>query len=107
MQTHVEDRRREAKHGQQPEKPGDGGELDALLGKSKEGNRGIRCPKCQWRPRKDDRWGCLCGHSWNTFDTHGICPKCHAEWRDTQCLKCHEWSKHVDWYEGGKQGPQE
>jgi hypothetical protein len=60
--------------------------------------RKIRCPKCKWTPSKHDRWGCLCGHSWNTFDTGGICPACDAAWRETQCLHCHQWSPHDDWY---------
>ncbi len=59
---------------------------------------GIRCPKCAWRPRKRDRWRCECGHSWNTFDTGGVCPGCMREWKDTQCLKCKQWSPHSEWY---------
>lgn len=62
------------------------------------GERKIRCPKCAWTPRKDDRWMCACGHTWNTFDTRGICPACDAAWRDTQCLRCHAWSPHESWY---------
>ncbi len=34
----------------------------------------IRCPFCGWSPRKEDKWFCECGHSWNTFDTGGVCP---------------------------------
>src|SRR6201998_1188981 len=34
----------------------------------------IRCPLCGWSPRKQDKWVCTCGHSWNTFDTGGVCP---------------------------------
>ena len=33
----------------------------------------IRCLLCGWSPRKEDKW---CGHSWNTFDTGGVCPAC-------------------------------
>jgi hypothetical protein len=58
----------------------------------------IRCPLCKWVPRKHDRWSCACGHVWNTFDTRGVCPGCSHAWRDTQCLGCHRWSKHDDWY---------
>jgi hypothetical protein len=36
----------------------------------------IRCPLCGWSARKEDRWFCECGHSWNTFDTGGVCPAC-------------------------------
>ncbi|HEX5058118.1 MAG TPA: hypothetical protein VFV99_02105 [Kofleriaceae bacterium] len=60
--------------------------------------RKIRCPKCAWQPGKHDRWSCLCGHSWNTFDTRGVCPGCDAKWSETQCRRCHEWSPHEAWY---------
>jgi hypothetical protein len=33
----------------------------------------IRCPLCGWSPRKEDKWFYECGHSWNTFDTGGVC----------------------------------
>lgn len=59
----------------------------------------IRCPLCGWTPRPDDRWSCTCGHSWNTFDTGGVCPECLYQWTTTQCLSCHRWSPHSDWYE--------
>jgi hypothetical protein len=62
---------------------------------------GIRCPKCRWRPRKQDRWWCNrpgCGWSWNTFDTKGVCPNCRYQWEWTACLACHAWSLHAEWY---------
>lgn len=61
----------------------------------------IRCPKCQWQPAAHSRWGCTCGHTWNTFDTGGQCPSCGKQWENTQCLSlpCNQWSLHVDWYE--------
>jgi hypothetical protein len=58
----------------------------------------IRCPRCAWQPRQHDRWSCLCGHQWNTFDTGGVCPECGKLWEQTQCLRCHEWSRHDTWY---------
>jgi rubrerythrin len=58
----------------------------------------IRCPKCAWRPGRHDRWQCTCGHTWNTFETHGVCPVCAYAWRDTMCLRCHRWSPHAAWY---------
>ncbi|APR82309.1 Hypothetical protein A7982_07658 [Minicystis rosea] len=58
----------------------------------------IRCPRCRYPPRASDRWGCDCGHVWNTFDTRGKCPACKRQWHDTQCLACHKWSRHEDWY---------
>ena len=34
----------------------------------------IYCPKCQWRPRAENRWACVpsCGIEWNTFWTGGV-----------------------------------
>jgi hypothetical protein len=65
----------------------------------RDGGR-IRCPRCAWEPAKDDRWRCEpgCGHVWNTFDTHGVCPGCNTQWAETVCLRCHQWSRHDDWY---------
>lgn len=63
------------------------------------GSGKIRCPRCGWRPRKSDRWQCVCDHVWNTFDTHGVCPGCKEAWDTTQCLACHQFSPHEDWYE--------
>ena len=61
----------------------------------------IRCPRCEWTPRKQDRWLCDpgCGQTWNTFDTRGCCPGCSKQWETTVCLRCHEWSMHESWYE--------
>jgi uncharacterized protein YciI len=58
----------------------------------------IRCPLCGWSPRKEDLWSCTCGHSWNTFDTGGVCPACLQRWTETHCLSCARWSAHSDWY---------
>ncbi len=58
----------------------------------------IKCPKCEWEPKSNDKWQCSCLHVWNTFDTGGICPKCKKRWEDTQCLDCKRWSPHLDWY---------
>jgi hypothetical protein len=74
-------------------------------GAARDRERKIRCPKCRWQPGRDDRWMCGCGHQWNTFDTRGICPGCDAKWRDTQCLRCQEWSPHEDWYGDDRADP--
>lgn len=58
----------------------------------------IRCPRCGWTPRKNDRWMCMCKHVWNTFDTGGVCPACLYQWMITMCLACHRWSAHSAWY---------
>ena len=72
----------------------------------------IRCPRCQWVPSPASAWTCIlgpdvgpeppfswCGTSWNTFDTAGRCPGCQHQWTWTSCLRCHEWSLHMDWYD--------
>ncbi len=70
----------------------------------------IRCPKCNWQPKKESLWYCCdcdypeyfydsCGTAWNTFDTRGKCPVCRHQWRFTTCLSCGNWSRHEDWYQ--------
>jgi hypothetical protein len=39
-----------------------------------------------------------CGTVWNTFTTHGVCPKCSWEWIITACLSCKQFSPHAEWY---------
>lgn len=67
----------------------------------RRGRRRIRCPRCGWEPGRHDLWTCSCLHSWNTFDTGGVCPACDKKWSETQCRRCQEWSRHDDWYEDG------
>ncbi|HWK08964.1 MAG TPA: hypothetical protein VNR64_02855 [Vicinamibacterales bacterium] len=78
-----------------------------------ERGSGIRCPRCRWRPSASSRWCCSaaeapepffsgCGTVWNTFATKGRCPGCQHQWQWTSCLRCAEWSPHVDWYETGE-----
>ena len=45
------------------------------------GRRRIRCPSCEWEPGRADRWMCTCLHSWNTFDTAGVC----SSWMPLPC----------------------
>ena len=61
---------------------------------------GIRCPRCFWQPKQESRWWCLmeCGCTWNTFDTHGQCPRCARVWEVTACLRCSVFSAHEAWY---------
>jgi len=59
----------------------------------------IKCPKCSWKPKPiENSWICTCKHVWNTFETAGQCPKCNKIWQDTQCLQCHQWSPHIEFY---------
>jgi hypothetical protein len=75
-------------------------DLEKVRARLRERNQGprIRCPACQWEPRREDHWTCVCLHSWNTFDTGGVCPSCDRRWAETQCPRCHVWSRHQDWY---------
>jgi hypothetical protein len=61
-------------------------------------------PECNWEPDGLPHWRCSCGHHWDTFSTGGRCPECHKVWEETQCIVfaggCHNWSPHLDWYEG-------
>lgn len=66
----------------------------------------IRCPLCRWQPKASSRWFCSddefhlgCGTTWNTFDTRGVCPGCHYQWKLTDCLRCFRSSPHEEWYE--------
>jgi len=59
----------------------------------------IRCPKCKWTPGTETRWDCKCGHVWNTFRTHGLCPACQYQWTITGCHRCKENSSHSEWYD--------
>lgn len=71
---------------------------------TKEGSRlrpggiRIRCPRCAFEPRPQDRWQCHCLHVWNTFETGGVCPACGHKWSHTCCPRCRAWSRHEDWY---------
>lgn len=57
----------------------------------------IKCPRCSYKPIKNDQWICDCGNIWNTFSTAGRC-KCGKQWEDTCCPSCGIWSKHLSWY---------
>jgi predicted amidophosphoribosyltransferase len=60
----------------------------------------IYCPLCEYHPVPADLWACMpgCGTLWHTFDTHGRCPGCQKQWRETNCPACARWSPHEDWY---------
>lgn len=89
--------------------PGDPGLVDEVLrGAGLRRGPRIRCPLCRWRPRRRDHWLCTfegCGMAWNTFQTRGVCPRCSHQWTQTVCLACHQWSRHLDWYEGDEDPP--
>ena len=73
----------------------------SLTGDKPKHRRRIRCPKCLWEPGRHDLWVCVCFHSWNTFDTHGVCPSCGLKCVGYMLLNCLKWSRHDDWYDEG------
>ena len=90
---------RQARRGPQTPKIDKDSLVDLLIGDDTTAGSGrIRCPLCAWTPCPEDRWMCLCGCSWNTFETRGRCPDCGQQWLETQCLACGGWSPHEDWY---------
>ncbi len=58
----------------------------------------IRCPKCNWAATGKPDWQCSCGHEWDTFQTRAKCPACEKQWKNTDCPKCFETSRHIAWY---------
>jgi hypothetical protein len=66
----------------------------------KRRERQIRCPKCEYAPRPEDRWECIprCATLWHTFWTAGVCPGCGLQWPLTQCPQCGQVSPHRQWY---------
>jgi hypothetical protein len=66
--------------------------------RARTGAARIRCPRCGWRPGREDRWECHCGCVWNTFETQARCPDCGFQHRATQCHACEAMSPHDAWY---------
>lgn len=93
---------RETKRGPDEPAPSDGSaDTDVEHAHDEDTSRGrrIRCPACGWQPGRHHQWMCTCLCSWNTFETAGLCPECGKQWTETQCPRCHVWSKHERWYE--------
>jgi Zn-dependent protease len=50
---------------------------------------GFACPSCKTAPPAGAFWKCnLCGQSFDTFQTRGVCPNCKAQFAVTRCLDC-------------------
>jgi hypothetical protein len=106
---HVDPDRQDTRHFFKSTRLSDDAIIRSLFGEQ-DGMHGIRCPRCRWRPSESSRWSCIsndapeppfpgCGTVWNTFATKGRCPGCAHQWEWTSCLRCAEWSPHVEWYE--------
>ena len=65
---------------------------------------GVACPACGVSPLVGTPWTCSpdgCGGQFDTFETHGRCPHCDAQFRWTQCPSCGRASAHNAWYRPG------
>jgi len=50
---------------------------------------GFECPSCHAAPMVGAFWGCgKCRKSFDTFETHGVCPHCGTQFNATRCLDC-------------------
>jgi hypothetical protein len=59
----------------------------------------IRCPKCEWKPNVESRWGCKCRHCLEHFFDRRIVSRVRGyQWTVTSCHSCGERSPHADWY---------
>jgi len=59
---------------------------------------GFACPACKTAPPVGDVWRCTaCGRSFDTFQNHGVCPYCAAQYPVTRCLDCGEARPMQEW----------
>jgi RNA polymerase subunit RPABC4/transcription elongation factor Spt4 len=58
----------------------------------------VACPECGWQPDENYSWQCTCGHSWNSFQTYGVCPACAKVRQETECPTCKQSSQYESWY---------
>lgn len=50
---------------------------------------GHSCPWCKTPPPLGNFWRCPhCRTMFDTFETHGVCPQCAAQFPEAQCLHC-------------------
>jgi len=60
--------------------------------------QGYVCPSCRTAPLVGAYWQCgLCGQTFDTFGTYGICPHCAARFATTRCLDCGEQHSLNEW----------
>jgi Zn-dependent protease len=69
---------------------------------------GFACPSCQTAPPFGAYWQCgQCGQPFDTFQTHGVCPHCAAQFLTTTCMDCGQQHPINDWIVGAVPGPGE
>jgi Zn-dependent protease len=56
------------------------------------------CPACRTPPKIGSFWVCPhCRTSFDTFETNAACPKCDAQFTQTQCLACRATAPISEW----------
>jgi Zn-dependent protease len=59
---------------------------------------GFACPSCKTAPPIGDLWKCgNCQQPFDTFQSHGTCPYCSAQYPITRCLDCGEARPMQEW----------
>jgi Zn-dependent protease len=59
---------------------------------------GFVCPSCRTAPPIGALWVCdQCQMRFDTFETHAICPRCHADFGTTRCIDCGSLDPIVEW----------
>jgi Zn-dependent protease len=59
---------------------------------------GFACPTCKAAPPVGEFWKCgQCGQSFDTFQTHAVCPHCSAQFGQTKCIECGSIHPMSDW----------
>jgi Zn-dependent protease len=62
---------------------------------------GLACPTCHAAPPVGEYWKCgKCGQSFDTFQTHGVCPHCSTQFPRTRCMDCGRINPLNDWMVG-------
>jgi len=50
---------------------------------------GFACPRCNTAPPVGSFWKCgQCSQPFDTFQSHGVCPHCGAQFAASRCLDC-------------------
>ncbi len=57
----------------------------------------VRCPFCLKNPPIAPAWRCNCGAQFDTFETYGQCPRCHAQYPRTACPLCGQLAPFAMW----------
>jgi len=66
---------------------------------------GFLCPSCRTAPPIGAYWQCgACKQTFDTFETHAICPHCATRFDTTRCLDCSEQHPINEWVVGAFAG---